>query len=356
MAVFQRPHFPTGTRLAKLQNRRTDIVESTMMKSAGANEVYERMQEASSAIKYAVGAMQPIDPNYTANTYAEGDRVKNQLKKNLTPEGIVCDYEYQGSVTNDTHIKAKSDIDLLTLCCRFVAIEPPQPVRSPYQGNAVADLLLLRRRSVDILNRKFPEATVDATGSKSVCIEGGSLRRKIDVVSSNWWDTNEYARTGLKRDRGIEILDAHELERLSNLPFLHNDRIETKDTLTLGGLRKATRLLKSLKYDAANEVSLSSYDIAAIAYTMDNSNLIVMRGQELQLVMNCKEHLDRIAANSLYRSTLDVPNDTRKIFCTEGASLAKLDELRRELDGLVNDIKNDLSRSFRRLASARVEY
>ena len=73
-------------------------------------------------------------------------------------------------------------------------------------------------------------------------------------------------------------------------------------------------------------------------------------------ITTLKEHLDRIAANSLYRSTLDVPNGTRKIFCTEGASLAKLDELRRELDGLVNDIKNDLSRSFRRLESARVEY
>ena len=78
MATIRRPHFPTGSRLARLQARRTDTFEAGMMKSAGANEVYERMQESSSAIKYAVGAMQPIDPNYTANTYAEGDRVKNQ--------------------------------------------------------------------------------------------------------------------------------------------------------------------------------------------------------------------------------------------------------------------------------------
>ncbi|HBE67054.1 MAG TPA: hypothetical protein DDW52_02795 [Planctomycetaceae bacterium] len=327
-----------------------------MMKSAGANEVYERMQESSSAIKYAVGAMQPIDPNYTANTYGEGDRVKNQLDKNLKPAGIVCDFEYQGSVTNHTHIKAKSDIDLLTLHCRFVGIEPPQPNTSPYQGNPVADLLQLRRSSVSILEAKFPEATVDASGSKSVCIEGGSLRRKIDVVVSNWWDTNDYARTRQKKDRGVEILDAHELKRISNLPFLHNDRIETKDAMTLGGMRKAARLLKSLKYDAAQEVSLSSYDIAALAYTMDNQKLIVMKGQELQLVMNCKEHLDHVAGNSLYRSSLEVPNGTRKIFCAGGATVAKLDELRRELDGLVYDITNDLSRSFRKLASARVDY
>ena len=355
MATFHQSHFQATGRLAKLRERRTDALEAGMMKAAGANEIYERMQESSSAIKYAVGAMQPIDPEYTKNTYGEGERVRNQLQKNLEPDGVVCDYEYQGSVTNDTHIRAKSDIDLLTLHCRFVSIERPQVPSFPYEGNPVADLMDLRRRSIRILDSKFPAAAVSA-GSKSVKITGGSLRREIDVVASNWRDTNEYARTGLKRDRGIHILDAEKQIRLANLPFLHNDRIDNKDSMTLGGLRKAARLLKSLRYDSNDGVDLSSYDIAAIAYTMDNDKLITLKGQELALVANCKQHLDFLAANPLYRNSLDVPNGTRKIFGEDGAKKSGLDDLRREVDQLLYEIENDLSRSFRKLASARVEY
>jgi hypothetical protein len=356
MTSIRGPHFPTLNRLDRLRARRVDPVEQYMLKAAGANEVYERMQETSSAIKYAIGAMQPIDQAYTDNTYREGERVRNQLEKNLGGHSLVCEFDYQGSVTNDTHIRARSDIDLLTLHCAFVSLDPPQRPSRPYHGHPVDDLLLLRLASIAVLKAQFPGATVDFTGSKSVCIEGGSLRRKIDVVVSNWCDTNEYARTRMKRDRGIHILDAHKRERLRNLPFLHNDRLHNKDQRTVGGYRKAVRLLKSLKYDSDAGVDLSSYDIAAIVYAMTDQSLMVMRGMELVLVDSCKQHLDFLANNQPYRQSLEVPNGTRKVFCAGGATLTGLNQLRREVDQLRYDIENDLSRSFRKLAAARVEY
>lgn len=64
----------------------------------------------------------------------------------------------------------------------------------------------------------------------------------------------------------------------------------------------------------------------------------------------------RIAANPVYRNSLEVPNGTRKIFCAEGETTQGLDELRREVDRILYEVENDLSRSFRKLASARVEY
>ncbi|MBL8889748.1 MAG: hypothetical protein JNL67_07195 [Planctomycetaceae bacterium] len=356
MTRLQSLHFENFDRLSILRARRTDATESYMLKPVGANEVYERMEERSSAIKYVVGAMQPIDPTYTENTYREGERVRNQLEKSLCGQGIVCEFDYQGSVTNDTHIRAKSDIDLLTLHCAFVSLDPPQRVSSPYCGNPVEDLLELRRSSIRVLKEKFPEATVDSSGSKSVCIEGGSLRRKIDVVASNWCDTNEYRVTRLKRDRAIHVLDAHKLERLRNLPFLHNARLHDKDQRTNGGYRKAVRLLKSLKYDSQTEVRLSSYDIAAIVYAIDDQKLNVYKGMELLLLDHCKKHLDFLNDNKWYRDALFVPNGTRKIFCTEGASVTGLNDLQREVNRLNYEIENDLTRSFRNLAEARVEY
>lgn len=347
------PHFQSSgftKALNQLRARRVEQYE----KRATLNEVYDsdKLRSEGTAVKYALGAMQPIDPEYTQNTYREGDRVKNQLEK----AGLACDFEYQGSVTSDTHIKARSDIDLLTLTCRFVTVDAPGPVGNPYPGNTIDDLISLRRDSISVLRDKFPEATVDTAGAKSVSIEGGSLRRKIDVVSSNWRHTLEYDRTRAQRDRGVDVLDAKARATLRNLPFLHNDRIHNKDQRTAGGLRKAIRLLKSLRYDSPQGVDLSSYDVAAIAYRMDDSQLTVYRGTELILVERCKQYLDSLAANASYRDSLYVPNDTRKIFCAEGASLTGLNQLRRDIDQLLYEINNDLSRSFRKLAAARIEY
>ncbi|MBS0207197.1 MAG: hypothetical protein JSS49_30340 [Planctomycetes bacterium] len=347
------PHFRIGgfaKALGNLRARRVDQYE----KRATLNEVYDsdKLRDEGTAVKYAVGAMQPIDPDYTKNTYREGDRVKNQLEK----AGLACSFEYQGSVTSDTHIKARSDIDLLTLTCRFITVDRPGPVSSPYRGNSLSDLLELRQNSISTLRKAFPEATVDTSGSKAVAIEGGSLRRKVDVVSSSWRDTIEYDRTRLKRDRGVDVLDSKTPETLFNLPFLHNDRIETKDRRTGGGLRKAVRLLKSLKYDSSSGVDLSSYDIAAIAFRMDDDKLLVYRGSDLLLVERCKQHLDYLASNQAYREGLNVPNDTRKIFCSAGATKKGLDQLRSEVDQLLYEIVNEMSRSFRKLAAARIEY
>lgn len=349
----QGPHFSASgftKALGQLRARRVDPFE----KIAVFNEAYDsdRLRDEGTAVKYAVGAMQPIDRQYTDNTYREGDRVKNQLEK----ASLVCEFAYQGSVTNDTHIKAHSDIDLLTLTCKFVTVDTPGPVTNPYSGNPVIDLILLRLASVQWLQSKFPEATIDTSGSKSVSLSGGSLRRKIDVVSSNWRNTREFTLLGQSHTRGVDVLDMQEKQTIRNLPFLHNARIAEKDDLTYGGLRKVARLLKSLRYDADQPVEISSYDITALAYAMGVNELRVTRSGDLLLVERAKVHLDTVAANSSTREGLFVPNGTRRIFGNGGATLKGLNDLRREVDRLLYEIQNDLQRSFRNLNAARIEY
>lgn len=252
-------------RLDRLNQRRldTDIVEAKLL-----NETYRNISQSDS-VKYVIGSMQPIDPEYTKNTYVQGERVRNQLENRLTE---ICEYEYQGSVTNDTHIKAKSDIDLLVLIDKFFSLEKPQEPKSPYKGNPLQDLLNLRKESENALEQAFPQAIIDKNGSKSISIEGGSLTRKIDVVPSNWYHTNKYAETNNDIYRGVKILDKSVPCRLANTPFLHNAWIEYKDQQTNGGLRKACRLMKSLKYDTEN-IDLSSYDIVSIAFNISKTRV-----------------------------------------------------------------------------------
>ena len=340
------------TRLDRLRSRRTD----PLFKSSGVNEVYARLAE-DDAIRYAIGAMQPIDPAYTERTYEEGLRVQAHLDPGLRGAGLPATFEFQGSVTSDTHILAHSDIDLIALDDRSTCLEPVQHNPYPYHGDPVADLRQQRSQSVRILNAAFPQVTIDQSGPRALSLTGGSLRRKVDVVSANWWDTLAYAQSGQKTDRGIQVLDANQGVRVPNKPFLHNALIDLRDRQTNGHVRKVIRLLKSLKYDADTSVPMSSYDIASIVYRMPDRYLVTPAGFDLQLVSNAEQFLRLLLSDPTMCASLLVPNEMRPIFgAPEGATETGLRRLHEEVARLLQEIHSGMQRSFRKLEEARIPY
>ena len=284
-----------------------------------------------------------------------GARVQNQLAKALSKAGTSCEFEYQGSVTNDTHIKSYSDIDLLAIAQSFWTLEPPQEPSRPYLGDPVAHLKEIRTTSAQCMRDSFPAATVDDAGAKSIAISGGSLSRKIDIVPANWYDTNEFASSGARRHRAIQVLNVRTGERVKNMPFMHNYLIEMRDRDTGGGLRKLVRLMKSLKYDSG-EVSLSSFDITAIGYNMPEYQLSTVPGGEISLLARLKMYLDDLVEDHDRREELRVPDNSRAVFEAGHATLAGLNELKTEVDDLVEAICKNRLRSFAKLAEARVSY
>ena len=355
-------------RLADLIERRTAPVElptATKMAAIGRPiqyyraspiyEVYDRIGDEGSAVRYTVGAMARVDPKYTEVTYDEGNRVKKQLAVAYRQAYAECDFEYQGSVTTDTHIKSYSDIDLLAITQRFSTLEPPQRPKYPYEGDPVQDLQEVRSVSVEKLRAAYPTARVDDSGRKSVEISGGTLKRKVDVVPANWYDTNEYAQTMAKRYRAIQVLDIKSGERIKNSPFLHGYKIEMLDRNTNGGLRKLIRLMKSLKYDSGH-VSLSSYDLTAIGFNMPQLQLFTSPGEEIALLARLKSYLDSLVVNDEYRENMIVPDESRRVFCDGHATVQGLDELRDEVDDLIEAVCSNRQKSFAKLAEARVVY
>jgi len=342
----------TYTRLEKLRNRRID----PFLGVSERNEAYKRLTSEDSAVQYAIGAMQPIDPEYTQRTIEERARVEKQLDDGFRAGRLDVQFDYQGSVPNDTHIRAHSDVDLLTVDSRFYNMQLPNLPTVVYQGDPVADLRQIRKSAVSILKGAYPTAKVDETGSKAINISGGSLRRKIDVIASNWWHTVEYVREGHRYWLGIEVLDNDKGVRISNKPFLHNKRIDDRDKAANGGLRKLIRLLKSLKYDSDEAINLTSYDIAGIVYNMQESQLYSRPGQDLILAQNCHAFMLYLEGDSVTRERILVPNETRKVFCAEGATELGLRQMRTALGILLKEVEQGLSRSFRKLAEARVMY
>ena len=336
------------TRLDRAIARRTD---DHIRPAYAVDESYRNLQQSDS-VRYVIGAMQPIDRAYTKNTYDQGYKVCNQLSKRLSTS---CDYEYQGSVTNDTHVKARSDIDVLLLTQKFEILEHPQIPLNPYNGDVIQDLIDLREDAVSCLESAFPQAKVDASGSKSISVQGGSLRRKVDVVPSNWFNTNEYAATRNDVFRGVEILDSKARKSLLNTPFLHNHRIEEFDRRTYGGLRKAARLMKSLKYDS-DAVDLSSYDIVSIAYNMTDWLLSVPIGNALGILDTCLNYCEWLRRDDQTRMLIEVPDGHRRVFTSGHATVKGLKQLLNELSELERDVLNENSRSFTKLSEARIEY
>jgi hypothetical protein len=325
------------SKFEKLRNRRLPLEKL-------ANHFTEEYRRATknTDYEYLVEAMQPIANDYTEETFVQGDRVKNQLETNLGYQHY-AEYAYQGSVTSDTHIKVHSDIDLITIRGGFSSLEAGVPNPSPYQGNVIEDLRALRRDCDGILRRKFPEVDVDATRGKAIALSGGSLKREIDVVIANWYTTRAYAQWGASIHRGINVLDNNAGASIQNLPFLHNFQINQKDKRTNTGLRKATRLLKTLKYDAEPVLAISSYDVAALAHAVPDADLTVGDGQYLQLTLNVNGFLTKCVVDSRLCDSLEVPNGTRKIFGGKGTTVAALKALQSELGDLLSRITREKS-------------
>ena len=333
------------SRLDKLEARRIDPSIRTRM----AKEVYRTIRDSDS-IRYAIGAMQAIDPEYTANTFREGDRVKNQLATHLSE---TCDFEYQGSTTNDTHVKAKSDIDLLVLLTRWWWADT---VVNPYKGDVKADMRDLRSDTEEVIADAFPAVTLDNSRPKSIRLAGGSLSRRVDVVPATWYNMPTYLRTGEKAYRGVKIFNRDSGEFISNRPFLFNRRVDEKDRGTLGGMRKATRLMKSLMYDS-DRLDMTSFNITSIAYNIPNHMLAFEAPQELRILEACREYCGELQSDPSLRNRIQVPDESRPVFGDDaGATVTQLDELISELAELIVDIFSESARSFKKLAEARVEY
>lgn len=338
-------------RLERLVERRTD--SSILVKASMVNEVYKRMDKSES-VRYAIGAMQPIDPEYTKNTFLQGERVQSQLEERLHQK---CEIEFQGSTSTDTHIKARSDVDMLLVRKGWVWIEDSQPSNNPYAGDPRVDMRQLRTDANVALGKAFPTAKVDDSRPCAIRLTGGSLTRDVDVVPATWFDTHDYVRTQDKVVRGVKILNKEINEFIANLPFLHKRRIEERDQETRGGLRKAIRLMKTLMYDSEGRVKMSSYNICGIAYNIPKSDLTVQRPRELAILEACHLYCAGLISDNFTRDSIRTPNGHRPVFGgTEGATLSQLVALSTEISNLRLDILRENTRAIRSLIEESVDY
>ncbi|MCY0856659.1 hypothetical protein [Cupriavidus sp. D39] len=286
-------------------------------------ESYVKRAPSQSFTRYALGAMQAVDPEYTRISLEEAERVGGQLERRLSTYNISVALRLQGSVPCNIHIRGVSDVDLLVLDDRFFTYDTTGRLagagyyRNPVPYTPLSALVQLRSVSERILRDAYPAADVDARGSKAINISGGSLRRPVDVVPSHWYNTLDYQASLDETDRGVMILDKSVPTSILNMPFRHIQRISQRDTECFEGLKKAIRLCKHVKADAVEEgtnISISSFDIASTLWHADRMGLCAGVIDELSILAETTRFLDYLARNLSEAQKLWVPDGTRKIF------------------------------------------
>lgn len=324
-------------RFNRLIDRKTDplakggLLERNLQKSATASR-------PPTAAEYLRAAAAETDPDYTAMTFEQGDRVKNQLAEHFRTRGVDVSFDYQGSVTNNTHIRVYSDIDLLVILEDFYHVEPPLTVTTPYRGDAKGLSREVRASAAQRLESSFYEAKVDDSGGKAISISGGSLARKVDVVTCNRVHTQLYELTRDKRYLGINIYERISGERITNFPFLHNALLAERDDATQGRLKALIRIFKSLRNDNELDLAMSSYDICSLIYRMPDSVLAADDWYTL-LLRTGKQLLEMRARDSF--DDLKVVNGSRPIFSDAATAQADLLVLIAAIVGILEELNED---------------
>ena len=350
------------SRIDRLKQRRKGVNEiyamdssidgrEILLEKSRQQEEWENRASGKSATKYALGSMQEVDPVYTRVSNETGERIENQLYKRLLNKGITTSFRLQGSVPLNIHIKGISDVDILAID-EQVFMSDNRGCKSdsylPTTKNTIDILKTLRDEIEDSLESAFPAAKIHTDNAKSVKITGGSLARDVDVVPSIWWNTANYQSSDREVDRGVAIFNKKTTEKIYNTPFLHIELIKNKCNSTLGGLRKSIRMLKNIKADAELEgikIGLSSFDIAAMMYHADTTNLRQGFYYELAILSETQRWLDWLWRNYTYAQSLEVPDGTRKIFDTP----EKKDELCKlslQVDSLALAVIKELNTKF----------
>lgn len=301
-------------------DRLTEEASDQIVRKSLTQEAWQKRSQGKPYTRYAIGAMQPVDPDYTRIGIETAKRVENQLASGLTAN---VEFRLQGSVPLDVHVRGVSDVDLLTLDTDFLTYMPfgvrgvrGAYVPAPSYKSSLSVLGSLRKESETLLKARYYAADVDCSGGKCIALSGGSLARPVDVVPAHWFDTVAYQASGAEHDRGVTILNKKVPETIDNLPFTHIKRVDDRDGDTLGGLKKAIRLTKNVKNDAEDEAraaKLPSFDIAALLYHADTAALTVGYINELWILAETQRFLDWCWANPVEAAKLRTPCGSRFI-------------------------------------------
>jgi hypothetical protein len=122
-------------------------------------------------------------------------------------------------------------------------------------------------------------------------------------------------------------------------PLLQITELDKKDVITQGNAKTLIRILKNLKSDAFNSVTLTGHQLTGIIYSMDDYTLSKPPGQLLFLLLEVSLYLKRLIENPFIRRSLKNADRTLLIEDShEESFIHGIKELKKELDSLIKQL------------------
>ena len=257
--------------------------------------------------------MNGVGTQYTDKSREAGEKVKLHLQDIL----LDVEYQYQGSVMTNTHIKGHSDIDLLVISNKFHTIDK-QKITEFLNSNKSLSQEQIQKLQKELLGKKYFSGTndlkqnrllseqklssvydiCDITHPKAIKIINKSIKRNVDIVIANWYDDAQSVIKNKQIEfRGVQIYNKESnVAENKDFPFLSIQRINSRNSETNGRLKKMIRFLKNLKADSDRKIELSSFDINAICYNIEKNKYL--HSNKYQLVPILYEQLNELVSNS----------------------------------------------------------
>lgn len=252
-------------------------------------------------LNYAIEALQETSETATNLFKFTAQEILGELKHELILKGIYIEYHIIGGVACNTHINHNETIDILILVNESTGEES-------YKNPSNEDLILIRDFSKRFLQNKFPKALID--DSQPLAINQSIPSKPCNFCYYfGFWQTKTAAFGNFPPPNSVQLLNGHTCKLIESDPFTFVSEIDKKDNLNNGNVKNLIRILKNLKADAEESISLTGYQISSIIYNMEEYSLAKSPGQLLFLLLEVSLYLKRIIDSPYLSNSLRTPEN-----------------------------------------------
>jgi hypothetical protein len=287
-------------------------------------------------LNYSIEALKPVNNGASELIFKAAEKMKEILHQAMLTKDFLIDFSIMGGLASNTHIKNEETVDILVT---FKGYNYSNGSDNSPGSLQLEDLILLRDYTKRYLKNRFPEALLDDSQplalemstpsfSCNFCYYFGYEQKNKDIPSGNSFQNSTLKLLNFK---SFIFEDTNPLEIASE--------ITVKDENTKGNTRALIRVLKNLKADAADPITLTGHQITSIIYSMDDYTLSKPPGQILFLFLEVSLYFKRVIENPFIRTSLKSPDQNQLVIPNhEESFIYGVTLLKKELDSLIKQL------------------
>ena len=291
------------------------------------------------SLKYCLECMEETDPSYAYKAFYVSKKIQEKLIKEFQVRDLKIDFRYQGPIQTETNILLFGGIELVLL----------QEAKSPKPWEQVKRL---SAEVMDILTKEGEFKSVDFSNKHKIKVTTIKPTCEVAILPAIWLNNSDFKESKREIDRGIIEYDFNRKIQRKYLPFKHIARINAKDKKTNGGLKRLIRLATTLIRDGHDaDIQLSYSEIDAIVYAIPAKQLVHDPKKVLALLGIMSAQMNRVARDLSYLQKLVSPSEKELVFGKKPGKQEEVKKLKKLLDDLISDVKEDLSKMDKNIYS-----